>query len=367
MEIEKNIEILKSCRYCPMCRHVCTSGNLSYHESDYPRGRGLMLDKILNGNLEYNSDIVNAIYNCFLCGCCWSNCEGNYKMHELIKSARIDIVNSGFAPQIAEDMKSKLLSGKNPFGGNNTAYQTDERKADFLYIMGDNLKFNNHNIVRAVEDLLSKLGVKYSLLKNEPPDGKILSLLGYNQESRELAEKLYLRIKELNPKVILVSDPLLYDLLKNDFPSYGFKIGPRTRIMHISQYLAKLLKDGKLKLKKSKNRITLLDSEFLGRFNKVYDEPRKILKDIASDNFVEMRWVKDKALSAGEAAFVFNDKLFSGGNILGEKICREARDIDVETIITLSPAAKENLSGCKDIKILDIAEFVLGQVSQGKK
>ena len=367
MEIEKNIEILKSCRYCPMCRHVCTSGNLSYHESDYPRGRGLLLDKIYNNNLEYDPDIVNSIYNCFLCGCCWSNCEGNYKMQELIKSAKIDIVNSGHVPQIVEDIRNKLLSGKNPFGDNNTAYIAEERKAGLLYIMGDNIKFNNHALVRTVEDLLSKLKIDYSLLHNEPSDGKILSLLGYQKDSKELAEKLFIRIKEINSKVILVSDPLVYDLLKNDFPSYGFKIGPSARVMHISQYLAKLLKDKKLRLKKSKNRITLLDSEFLGRFNQVYDEPRKILKDIAGENFVEMKWVEDKALSAGEAAFVFNGKLFSDGNILGKKICKEARDIDADTIITLSPTAKENLSGCEDMKIMDIAELVLGQLSKVEK
>ena len=365
MEIEKNIETLKSCRYCPMCRHVCTSGNLSYHESDYPRGRGLMLDKIYNNNLEYDPDIVNSIYNCFLCGCCWSNCEGNYKMHELIKSARIDIVNSGFAPQAAEDIKSRLLSGKNPFGDNNTVYKAEERKAGLLYIMGDNIKFNDHAIARTVEDLLSKLKVDYSLLNNEPPDGKILSLLGYHKDSIELAEKLYIRINEINPKVILVSDPLVYDLLKNDYPSFGFKIDPATKVMHISQYLAKLLKNRKLKLKKSNNKITLLDSEFLGRFNKIYDEPRMILKEIAGESFVEMRWIRDKTLSAGEAAFVFNDKLFSDGNLLGQKICKEAKDIEADTIITLSPTAKENLSGCKDLKIVDIAELVLGQLSNG--
>jgi Fe-S oxidoreductase len=365
VEIEKNIETLKACRYCPMCRHVCTSGNLSYHESDYPRGRGLILDKVYNNNLEYGMDIVNAIYNCFLCGCCWSNCEGNYKMHELVRSARVDIVNSGFAPQAAEDIRSKLLSGKNPFGDNNTAYKAEERKAGLLYVMGDNIKFNDHSIARNVEGILSKLKIDYTLLNNEPSDGKILSLLGYKEDSKKLAEKLYTRIKEINPKVILVSDPLVYDLLKNDYPSYGFKISPAINIMHISQYLEKSLKDGKLKLKKSKNIITLLDSEFLGRFNKVYDEPRKILKDIAGDSFVEMKWIKDKALSAGEAAFVFNGKLFSDSNIIGEKICREAKDIDADTIITLSPAAKENLSGCKDIKIVDIAEFVLRQFTQG--
>jgi len=274
------------------------------------------------------------------------------------------LLNSGFVPQAAEEIRNKIFSEKNPFGDNNTVYKVEEKKAGLLYIMGDNIKFNHHDIAGNVEDLLSKLKIDHTLLKDEPADGKILSLLGYSKDSKELAEKLYIRIKEINPKVILVSDPLIYDLLKNDYPSYGYKMTPATRVMHISQYLAKLLKDGKLKLKKSKNKVTLLDSEFLGRFNKVYDEPRKILKEIAGGNFVEMRWMKDKALAAGEAAFIFNGRLFSDSYILGEKICKEARDIDVDTIITLSPAAKENLSGCEDMKIIDIAEFVLGRLGQ---
>ena len=46
MEIEKNYSILKACRFCPMCRHLCTSGLLTNHESDFPRGRALIIYNI---------------------------------------------------------------------------------------------------------------------------------------------------------------------------------------------------------------------------------------------------------------------------------------------------------------------------------
>ncbi len=49
MEIEKNYKILKACRFCPMCKHLCSSGNLTMHESDYPRGRGLIIYAIYRG------------------------------------------------------------------------------------------------------------------------------------------------------------------------------------------------------------------------------------------------------------------------------------------------------------------------------
>jgi Fe-S oxidoreductase len=246
MEICKNIDTLKACRFCPMCRHVCTSGNISFHESDYPRGRGLILDNILEQRMEYNPDLVQSIYNCCLCGLCWSNCEGGYMPHKLILSSRNDIVEEGEVPETALKIIKRIESGKNPYGSKSKAFGGNGRKSDVLYFMGDYIKFAGHPIADAVENIMKKSGEKYAILDEEPTDGKIMAILGFREKAKKAAESLQNRFKDIGVKKIVVSDPLSYDCLKNDFPAYGLKLD--AGIMHISEYLGECIDKSKIKV-----------------------------------------------------------------------------------------------------------------------
>ncbi len=356
MKIKNNEETLKACRYCSMCRHVCTSGNISYHESDYPRGRGLILDKILEGRIEYLPDLVNTIYNCCLCGVCWANCEGGFKPHELIKSARMDIVDQDKVPQIVSEFAGKLIKDKNPFQGPDKIFKGKEEQAEVLYYMGDFIKFNDHSIADSVLSILEKAGIKHTILESEPSEGRILSLLGFRDEAKKKAVELHQRITDLGPGIILVSDPVSYDGFKNEFGSFGLELKPE--VLHISEYIDRLIDKKRLKLRPVSRKTTIADSEFLGRFNKVFDAPRKVVKAAVGDNMVEMMKSREKALATGEAAFIFNGEVSGMGDILGSKICREAIDTGAQILITLSGIAKSNFRKCKELDVFEISEFI---------
>jgi len=356
MEISKNIETLKACRFCPMCRHVCTSGNISFHESDYPRGRGLILDNILEKRMEYTSDLVQSIYNCCLCGLCWSNCEGGYMPHKLILSSRTDIAEKGMAPEAALKILESIESGKNPYGRKSNAYKGTGKKADFLYFMGDYIKFSGHPIADSVINIMKKAGQEYAILEEEPTDGKIMAILGFRGKAANAAKSLKKRFKDIGAKKIVVSDPLSYDCLKNDFPGYGIDLD--ARVMHISEYLEECISKGKIKVGKVNDTVTLLDSEFLGRFNGIYKAPRKIIKAVAGSSFKEMEKNGKYSLATGEAAFLFNEKTGVMGKMIGSRLCEAVNHIDAGIAVTLSGAAKENLGKCSNIKIFEISEFI---------
>jgi Fe-S oxidoreductase len=339
-----------------MCRHVCTSGNISFHESDYPKGRGLILDNILEQRMDYNIDLVQSIYNCCLCGLCWSNCEGGYEPHKLILSSRRDIVEKGAVPEAALNIIKRIESGKNPYGRNSKAYQGNGRKADILYFMGDYTKFSGHPIADAVENILKKTGEKYSILDEEPTDGKIMAILGFRQKAKKAAESLNNRFKDIGVKKIVVSDPLSYDCLKNDFPSYGIELD--ARIVHISEYLEECISKARIKVGKAKESVTLLDSEFLGRFNGIYEAPRKVIKAAAVKSFLEMEKNREYALATGEASFLFNNEAGIMGKMIGSRLCKAINSIDAMNAVTLSGMAKENLGKCKNIKVFEISEFI---------
>lgn len=362
---KNNLDTIKACRYCPMCRQSCPSEFISFRESDTPRGRAMLLQSVYVAEREYDKATIEAVYNCFVCGSCKSWCAGfdvgGYNIPELIKFARKDIVQRGMALEVVDSIKTSLLENDNPHHIEKSASfsQTiEESKANVIYFMGPEINFRNPEIAKAVIKIFDHLKISYTLLKNEPLSGKILDLLGYHDEALAKAGQLYERIISSGCKTVVVSDPLAYDAFKNDYPEWGFKFDPDVEIVHLTEYLADFIKSGSLKLAKTNEIITLADSEFLGRFNNVFEAPREIIKSSAGKNFVELRWNHEKLLSTGEAAFTFNDQVFTQGATLGEKIRVLVRDIPAKRIVTLSATAKNNIGNPSDVEAIDIAEFI---------
>jgi Fe-S oxidoreductase len=68
-------------------------------------------------------------------------------------------------------------------------------------------------------------------------------------------------------------------------------------VLHFPQYVAELIKEGRLKLNKGVNkRVTYHDSCCLGRYQGIYDEHRQILRSIPGLEFIEMRDNREYAL-----------------------------------------------------------------------
>ncbi len=366
---KNNLDTIKACRYCPMCRQACPSEFISYRESDAPRGRAILLHNVYMAENEFNESTIQAIYNCFVCGSCMSWCAGfeagGYHIPELIKSARRDIVKRELAPGAVRQIRDSLVENDHPYPMDKTEAFTanaEEKHAEVLYFAGTGINFLNHEIGRAVLTILREMKVDFTLLNNEPSDGKILDLLGYREDARAKAEKLYKRIKATGCKTVVVSDPLTFDAFKNDYPAFGFHFEPEIKVLHFTEYIAPFITSEKLKTRKTKERVTLADSEFLGRFNNIYEAPREIIKWLAGNNFTEMRWNRAEMNPAGEAAFTFNERIFDKGPQLVEKIVTGAEETKAQKIITLSATAKNHLKNEVNTEVIDIAEFISGLI-----
>lgn len=365
MELEKNYPILKACRFCPMCKHLCSSGNLTMHESDYPRGRGLIMFSIYRGE-PANEDYINALYNCFMCGCCLAGCEGNFNLPELIKSAREDIVNLSLEPKAVKELKNSLLLNGNIYGITPDKSFTLQNKkyeinnADVLYIAGPSVNYNHFEIAEAAVRFFDKTKIKFSIISDEADCGKALSLLGYRSEAKAAAKRFYEKVSELKVKKLVSSDPMVVDCLLNNFKEFGFDINSLVSIMHFSEFAEVVAKESDLSFKKFSKKITIADSEFLCKKNNRCESARNIIKNIAGENFAELFRNRKEACATGEAAFYQNGSTFRDGAALGKKICNDALKLDIKTIITMSGIAKENIlaAGNGRFEVLDIAEFI---------
>lgn len=130
----------------------------------------------------------------------------------------------------------------------------------------------------------------------------------------------------------------------------------------ITQFILRLIKEGRLKLGPVKLKVTYHDPCDLGRKPGIYDDPREIIRSVPEIEFVEMPYNREKSLCCGGGEDVeMIDESFPGK--VGVEVLNEAKGIGAEVLITACQQCKRTFSKAakemkEPIRILDIAELV---------
>ena len=368
MHIEEQFETIDACRFCFMCRHVCTVGLATGWESDTPRGRALVLFKVLRDYAQYNEDLVQTIYRCCMCGVCETWCKGNYTPPAAVLLARQDIVEQGIEPEAVRRIKDNVLQTGNPFGlPAADRFQAVERPAsssaspsDVLYYVGCDTAYHRPEIANAFLRVLAQAGVNVLILDDETSSGKPLSVLGYASEAKQAAETLAAKIKATGCRTLVTTCPSSFDAFQNDYPSWNIDL-EGIEILHASQYLDRLVEQEQLVPTNRQDRaVAVLDSDRLGRFNGLFDEPRRLLQSIPGVELKEMEWTRELAHSGGETGGVFPLLFPELTHALAERILTEAASTGVKVLATSCPVTKQTLSTASDgdIEIRDVVELL---------
>ncbi len=302
MNIEKNLDVINACRFCFMCRHLDPVGNVTFRESDTPRGRALISDKIRMDNAFLNNaDFVETMYRSALSAANRYHCVSHYDETGLVLAARMDIVDAGFAPERVKLLAGKL--GKTVF--------TVKGKGETLYY-GDN----------------PGLYPKCKTIAGRDP-GKALEVLGFAAESKEVFERFKSAVVDSGCKTLVVAEPSAYDFLKGKLDG--------VKVVHCSEYLLSM----KFKAGPAR-RASYLESDFLKNYRDNMPVPRKLLKKCGYE-LVPFGTNGEESYSVGEGAVVYDDL----NPELCEKMCQHvyemADDVTKDLFITASRYVKNTL------------------------
>ncbi len=220
---------------------------------------------------------------------------------------------------------------------------------------------------RAMVKILGTAGVDYAVLGHqEACTGDPARRAGNEMLFQALAEQNVETLKSVNAKKVITSCPHCLHTLRHDYPQFGGDF----EVIHHTQLIDHLFKDGKLKAEKSPvDTITYHDSCYLGRWNKEFDAPRDIIAAVGAPGGIkEMERNKRHGFCCGAG----------GGRMFmeehdGERVSVNRTDeviaTGVEAVAVACPFCNIMLTdGMKQrnvedkIQVLDIAELVAAAI-----
>ncbi len=380
-EIEKD---LNACLQCGYCRDTCpVLGQIGW-ESASPRGKVYYLkqianrtpmDRLLRRKPDITPEFVERIFQCTSCAACEHNCHVEIDFAHRWEEVKEWLIDQGYGPMEAhKKIKERVAEKRNPYDEpleKRAAWLPPEIKLspnpDVVFFTGCTESYRMQPLAVATAKLLDKAGVKFNLLgEDEWCCGSPLLRTGQKGIVRdEIAPHNVKAMEKRGWKAMVTACAGCYNTMKNDYPKLTGT--PGYKLYHISEYLEKLIKDGKLKFTKEyKKKVFYHDPCHLGRHAKVYDAPRNVLKAIPGLTLLETKEEREDSQCCGAGGgfkSAFNDMAES---IAADRV-RQAVAAGAEVIATSCPFCQVNLNaGAKkaglDIKTMDVLQIALQAV-----
>lgn len=326
MHIDAFEDAIMNCRFCFMCRHLSTIGNVRCTEVDTPRVRAAMLYGLRTGTNSFDDeDFVDALYRCELSACCRRNCVNGYDENGLALAARADVVEAGKAPAAVQKLAKKYASN---------AEWKAEGKGDVAWFL-DETTAADKAVVAAAKKLFAAAKVKPVVITGGSI-GKALKVLGYLDDAKVNAEGFAAFVNGLGVKTLVVSNPAAYDALTKDYPEMGVKLQPK--VLCFSGFLVQ----AKVAFKKAAGEVYYLADDFMRNYDHC-ECPEKLLKALKADNR-PFGTNDEESYCCGEGAVVLDKLNPALVKALAEYVAARADHPKTDRIVVLSAYTKKVLA-----------------------
>ena len=297
--IEMGAEDIFKCYQCGKCGSTCPWFQVGTY--DFPVFR-VALEAAL-GTLAATEDKdqlakeIDKVYRCVGCEACVDQCPHGVNIPKIFRAARRLLVDFGSYPEVLKATVRRIRDSRNPLGeppekrpewAREMGIPHFEPSMEFLYFAGciPALDPRAKRVAQATARLLLSTDVAFGILgADENCCCEIVRRIGAENVFEELATANIDAFVKAGVNRIFVTCPHCYDSFKNEYPDLGSKF----EVLHSSQYLLEFIEQGKLVPKQPfEKKVVYHDPCVLGRQNRIYEEPRRILRSIPGLDLIEV-------------------------------------------------------------------------------
>ena len=316
------------------------------------------------------------LWQCTTCAACMQACPVFIEqMPKIVDMRRYLVMEEADFPDSMQEAVMSLERRGHPFSGTQATrmdwaeglsvrHARDAKDAEVLLWVGCGgaLIERNQKVTRATAQLLEQAGVNFAVLgRDEKCSGDPARRIGNEFLFEQLAKENVENLNRHQVKRVVTACPHCFNTFKNEYPQYGAHF----EVYHHSEYLAKLIEEGRLKaVNESDKKITFHDPCYLGRQNGVYDEPRQLVQISACGNSVEMERSRSKSFCCGGGGGMsFVDE--PPDKRVNQERAREAIETGAQVLAVGCPFCMTMMEdginarkGERDVKVMDIAELL---------
>ncbi|MBE6227509.1 MAG: (Fe-S)-binding protein [Bacteroidales bacterium] len=332
-----------SCPSCGVCIDACPMGVVKANSKDAT----VYLNRQIKRNNERRIEEISD--KCLLCGKCTAVCPVGVE-GDRIRIAQRSIRPYNLAPDYSNiDENSAILAVNNFVSTNNNIVSTANNKR-VLYFAGC-MTALTPGIRKSMESVLRKAGVNYRMMDKDGGIccGRPMLMAGRKDPAKEMIRKNTNIIKSSGATTLLLSCPICLKVFKEEYELDGIEI------IHHTEFMDRLIAEGRLHVESSEVRYAYHDPCELGRGCGVYEQPRRVVA--AAGQLVEGAKTGKESIccggSLGSLSLGFEQR-----KLMTENAINNLTAENPDAIVTACPLCKTTFGRYADRPVVDIVEVI---------
>jgi Fe-S oxidoreductase len=297
--IEMGAADVFKCYQCGKCSSVCPwfqVGTYDFPVYRFPLEAALGMMASSEDKEELMAE-VDKIYRCVGCEACVNQCPHGVDIPSILRAARRILVDYGSYPEALKDTVGRIRDTGNPTGqpaekrldwAGDLEIPAFEAGMDYVFFSCCISSYDPRvkEVSRAVAKVLKAAGVSFGLLAAANRCcSEAIRRVGAEEVFIENACSNIKAFADAGATRVIVNSPHCLTTFREDYPEQG----ARFEAIHITQLLAQLIDEGRLRpAVEFGKKVVYHDPCTLGRQSGIYEEPRRVLASIPGLELLEV-------------------------------------------------------------------------------
>ena len=277
--------------------------------------------------------------NCFMCGRCEAKCPVGIELNTLRLNSRAKLFD------LPAEGRYSFVKGTDTSSGSG--------KVGFF---AGCMTLLNPKTLRSMEAIFDAAGeeVWWADRNGGVCCGRPLKLAGEIGAAAKMMEYNKSLFEKHGITTLVTSCPICLRVFREEYNLQGIEV------IHHTQYIQRLIAQGRLSVEYSGEVFTYHDPCELGRGSGIYDEPRAVITSIGKLSEVSQSRENAFCCGSGLANITISDK---GQNKISAALAEKFAETGAKTIVTACPLCKKAIARNTSLKVADISEIVAGRLT----